>query len=886
MNAEPSVEAPDQVAAPDPSGPHPPTSSSGRVTWRSPLLWAAGTHYEWLTNGADRARLSTAGGIVILTALSAGSMLVFSLAIIAEPYKPTYLIAGVVWGLFIFQIDRWIVSTIDYGPLEPGEQQRTKRAKTAFFTGRLIISILIGILIAEPVVLWVFSSEIEPEIAQIHSEEIATLSDSVPLEGQFAVRESAIRSSLQAAQTVKDVADAAAGLAYSTWQDELLGTGGTNDPGDGPEAEALEAEYDTARINQTAAVTAVAEANRVAAIDRNDLVADVQDEIVDREEIIKENRGLLMREEALGRVLADNLKLQIARWVLAAALMMVDLMPLLLKTMSPRSVYERAARLDAMTRFYGKERRIKVDADKKLLDDEDALSARKHEHALADFERSVETAVSGDDVRIRVRASAVAADAVVDGIQQASVDDVEGLVHQHLADATETLQRFRHRRQQGDSTYAPPHTEHASVFDRGSSTEEDPNTWDVGDRMRNAGSEASWTGHQEGPHSADQQHASNDASRVVAKRWRLGTPLGPPGMSSIVYRAVDETDELDHEVAVKLYRDVVGLNDENERAARADAYSIPEGKVDENLAEILARGTDYQDLYVVTKLFPEVLHEHHAKLVQTETLTLMDTVRYARQIFRGLTAAWTLPTPRAHLDIKPQNIGVDHDGALKIFDWGLSKEIGNFDQAFATKSSTVYTEFYAPPEQAQRTKGVWGYGMSLRDADLRAWAACWYFMIIGAPPHHREARERNLIEDNGTGPNRDAIVELTREAPKPIRADIPDVPQILDASLQRWLAADPRDRNSGPDSHYVRRIVGMLEEIERAIELEGVRDLRVGWVSQSSSSNPTAEVALQPGETDAETLSGGRSEASEASTLRRATEDLPTERLWTNEDLR
>jgi len=123
------------------------------------LWWCAGAHQKLLKEyPSEHSRYSGLGGVLlatfVLASLSAGYALytIFGNWIIAVAF-------AIVWGLIIFNFDRFIVSTMrKYGV--------TKRNQTRMAVPRFILALLIGITIARPLEMKIFEKEIDIKTAE------------------------------------------------------------------------------------------------------------------------------------------------------------------------------------------------------------------------------------------------------------------------------------------------------------------------------------------------------------------------------------------------------------------------------------------------------------------------------------------------------------------------------------------------------------------------------------------------------------------------------------------------------------------------------------------------------------------------------------------------
>ena len=128
-----------------------------------------------------------------------------------------------------------------------------------------------------------------------------------------------------------------------------------------------------------------------------------------------------------------------------------------------------------------------------------------------------------------------------------------------------------------------------------------------------------------------------------------------------------------------------------------------------------------------------------------------------------------------HRDVKPSNCFVDHDGVVKVGDFGLSISTLARDvhQQLAT-SGFEGTPQFAPPEQLR------GEPLDVR-ADIYAVGATLYFLLTGRPPF--DAPDL-----------RELFAKVTNDAPVPPRQLRRDIPARLSALVTQCLAKSPADR--------------------------------------------------------------------------------------------
>src|SRR3982074_882378 len=123
------------------------------------LWWCAGAHQDLLRQyPSEHSKYAGIGGVILAT---------FALAAIASGYAIHSVFGNwfwtisfaIIWGLIIFNFDRFLVSTMrKYGV------SRAQQIKIAI--PRLLLALLIGLTIARPLELKIFEKEIDVKVAE------------------------------------------------------------------------------------------------------------------------------------------------------------------------------------------------------------------------------------------------------------------------------------------------------------------------------------------------------------------------------------------------------------------------------------------------------------------------------------------------------------------------------------------------------------------------------------------------------------------------------------------------------------------------------------------------------------------------------------------------
>lgn len=134
-------------------------SSNKKAADRNFLWWCAGAHQDLLRQyPSEHSKYAGIGGVILATfvlAALAGGYAVYS---VFGDWLWTIVFA-VIWGLIIFNFDRFLVSTMRKYGVTRGQQIRMA-------IPRLFLALLIGITIARPLELKIFEKEIDVKVLE------------------------------------------------------------------------------------------------------------------------------------------------------------------------------------------------------------------------------------------------------------------------------------------------------------------------------------------------------------------------------------------------------------------------------------------------------------------------------------------------------------------------------------------------------------------------------------------------------------------------------------------------------------------------------------------------------------------------------------------------
>jgi serine/threonine-protein kinase len=251
--------------------------------------------------------------------------------------------------------------------------------------------------------------------------------------------------------------------------------------------------------------------------------------------------------------------------------------------------------------------------------------------------------------------------------------------------------------------------------------------------------------------------------RVFGRRYRATEKIGTGGMAD-VYKAVDEV--LGRTVAVKVLHAHYASEPSFVARFRQEAQAAA-NLSHPNIVNMYDWGREGETYYIVM----EYVKGTDLKSLVTERgpIDPATAAEYAAQVCSALSVAHGYDI--IHRDIKPHNIIITPDGAVKVMDFGIARA---GDTTMTQTGSVLGTAQYISPEQAQ--------GRALGPAsDLYSLGATLYELVTGRVPF------------SGDTPVATALMQVN-EDPVPPRQIRPSIPPALEAVILRTLRKDPSQR--------------------------------------------------------------------------------------------
>lgn len=255
----------------------------------------------------------------------------------------------------------------------------------------------------------------------------------------------------------------------------------------------------------------------------------------------------------------------------------------------------------------------------------------------------------------------------------------------------------------------------------------------------------------------------------IDDRYEILNYIGGGGMSR-VYLAHDII--LGRDVAIKVLNYDFANEDELKKRFMREALSAT-SLMHPNIVDIFDVGEDENIHYLVMEYIEgQTLKEY---IVSNGPLSPEEALPIMQQLVSAISNAHD--NGIIHRDIKPQNILMDHEGNVKITDFGIAMALSATMQT--KTNSIVGTVHYLSPEQARG-------GMITKKTDIYSIGIVFYELLTGELPFSGESAVSI------------ALKHLQEETPS-VRALFPSIPQSVENVILKATAKDTFARYDSAD---------------------------------------------------------------------------------------
>jgi hypothetical protein len=295
------------------------------------LWWLSTAEKELLENAVvDRNRYAITGFTVMGTWLFATLAWTYFFSTVVDSILAAVLL-GIFMGGIILGIDRALIKGIN----------RSNKLKLIPISFRVLLAMTIGLFMAQPALLYLFNKEIHVQISldneqrkrnKLQSQDSVYKSIKAPIIEQ--------RNRLQQQLLEKDKEVSAARLSFIA---ETDGTGGSKKIGLKDIAQAKQQAYLRLQADYTLLESGLRPKLNEADSSLKQIDAAILKEQAAFETLL--NDGFITRIEALNNLIDKNRSVAFRYYLLVAILMLIELMPVIAKTLLPSGTYDEHAKL-------------------------------------------------------------------------------------------------------------------------------------------------------------------------------------------------------------------------------------------------------------------------------------------------------------------------------------------------------------------------------------------------------------------------------------------------------------------------------------------------------------------------------------------------------------
>jgi hypothetical protein len=264
---------------------------------------------------------------------------------------------GFIWGLLIFNLDRYIVSTI----------KKSGNFMNEFIqaTPRIALAVIIAIVISKPLELKIFEKEIDQVLLEQKND--LTLANQNQIANQYTPEIVALENNIDALKAEVVTKETEVNTLYDTYISEAEGTAGTNLLGKGPVYKEKREKHDAALAELQ--ILKQSNVDKITGIETEiaNLKTDYDTQVADSQGIIDNFDGLMARINAL-----DALP-WLPSFFIFLLFLAIETSPIIAKLLSPRGEYdiklaETENELKSWAMQKEKQRRVLVEADHTIND--------------------------------------------------------------------------------------------------------------------------------------------------------------------------------------------------------------------------------------------------------------------------------------------------------------------------------------------------------------------------------------------------------------------------------------------------------------------------------------------------------------------------------------
>lgn len=263
------------------------------------------------------------GATVFFTTLMAWIASAYALYVVFDNLLPAVLF-GAVWGLLIFNLDRFIVSTI---------RKRDKFTQELLQASpRIILAIIIALVISKPLEIKIFEKEIDTVLLKEKNE--LALANKEQMANYYAIDFKKNQAAIDSLKSEIIAKEKEVNTLYSTYITEAEGTSGTFKLGKGPVYKEKQEKHDTA-LTELDALRKKNEAKiREKEQEAATLKTNLDKQIKESQPIVDNFDGLMARINALNKLPF------LPSFFIMLLFLAIETSPIIAKLLSPKGEYD------------------------------------------------------------------------------------------------------------------------------------------------------------------------------------------------------------------------------------------------------------------------------------------------------------------------------------------------------------------------------------------------------------------------------------------------------------------------------------------------------------------------------------------------------------------
>ncbi|TMI93544.1 MAG: DUF4407 domain-containing protein [Bacteroidetes bacterium] len=316
------------------------------------LWWCSGAHQKLLKQfPSEHSKYSGLGAVLLATFVLATISAGCAVYTVFGNWLWTIAFA-IIWGLIIFNFDRFLVSTMrKYGV--------SRRKQIMMALPRVALALLIGVVIARPLEMKIFEKEINVKMTKNLHDKIR-LNDSLlamEYKNQLSNADSERQRLLGRKLAIEDTLH----NLRSAYLQEADGTGGSRQRGIENITRLKQDAFNLAR-DQFAPELLLLEQNMKSQENITDAAkASMEDKRKQFEQTAMANRGFLERNKALADLSAEEGSVFWASWLISLLIILIEIGPVLSKLMMPLGPYDVALAKEELLHMANEEGEIRKD---------------------------------------------------------------------------------------------------------------------------------------------------------------------------------------------------------------------------------------------------------------------------------------------------------------------------------------------------------------------------------------------------------------------------------------------------------------------------------------------------------------------------------------------